>query len=236
MAIVGRIPGKSGLTPEAAKALREQAGMSDPIVTASDQDEEDNGTPESLFDVEPSAPLFDEDETGDGIDGPRLRQKAEEPPPARGAKPGIPSIDEWMDFFSRIVLRVACDWYIEWAFRGVDENHLTDREITRIQMTEEERNRIAVPFAEISHKSKFMRKHGRTIVASGGVFDAIVAIGTWTSRVNRIARKHKPNVVPGRVTPNERTGQSEPSQDGAGYSGANGGRIVDGVTIINPGG
>lgn len=207
--------------------------MNDPIVTALDQDEDDNVTP---FDAEPSEPLFDEFETGDGIEEPRLRQKAEEPPPARGAKPGIPSIDEWMDFFSRIVLRVACDWYIEWAFRGVDENHLTDREIQRIQMTDEERQRIAVPFAEISHKSKFMRKHGRTIVASGGAFDAIVAIGTWTSRVNRIARKHKPNVVPGRVTPNERTGKSEPSPDGNGYSGANGGRIVDGVTIINPGG
>jgi hypothetical protein len=205
--------------------------MTDPIVTDLDADE-----PEFPFDVPIGTPLFDEHETGDGVDDSRLRSKADSPPPARDAKPGIPSLDEWMDFFSRIVLRVACDWYIEWAFHGVDENLLSEREVVRIQLTEEERQRIAVPLAELSHKSKFMRKHGRTIVASGGAFDAIVALGTWTSRVNRIARKHKPNTVQGRVVPNERAGQGESSEAQPGYNGANGGRIVDGVTIINPGG
>lgn len=209
--------------------------MNDPIVTASDEESEDNNP----FDVPITTPeeLFGDMETGEDIDDSRLRSKAEPPPPAREAKPGIPSIDEWMDFFSRIVLRVACDWYIEWAFRGVDENRLTDREIERIQMTEEERKRIAVPFAEFSHKSKFMRKHGRTIVASGGMFDAIVALGTWTSRVNRIARKHKPSSpVQGKVVINERTGQGESPPSQHGYAGANGGAVPDGVTIINPGG
>jgi hypothetical protein len=205
--------------------------MNGPIVT--DLDEEEPSL--DPFDVPIGQPLFDEHETGDGIDDSRLRAKADSPPPPREAKPGIPSLDEWMDFFSRIVLRVACDWYIEWAFRGVDENILTDREIQRVQLSDEERQRIAVPLAELSHKSKIMRRHGRTIVASGGVFDAIVALGTWTSRVNRIARKHKP--MQGKVVINERTGQSEPpASDGTGYAGANGGRIFDGVTVINPGG
>jgi hypothetical protein len=232
MALVGRIPGKTGLTKEAAEAL---AAQNSPIVTDLDE-ESSNEETQYPFDVPIGPPLFAEDETGDGVDDSRLRQKPESPPPAREAKPGIPSLDEWLDFFSRIVLRVACDWYIEWAFHGVDENSLTDREIERIQLSEEERKRIAVPLAELSHKSKFMRKHGRTIVASGGAFDAIVALGTWTSRVNRIARKHKPKTMPGRVVPNERTGQGESSEAPSGYAGANGGRIVDGVTIINPGG
>ena len=143
---------------------------------------------EGLFDVPIGEPLFAEDETGDGIDDSRLRQKVEETPSPRDAKPGVPSLDEWLDFFSRILLRVACDWYIDFAFRGVDENSLTDREIDRIQMTEEERKRIAVPLAELSHKSKLMRRHGRTIIASGGAFDAIIALGAWTRRVQRIAR------------------------------------------------
>lgn len=227
MALLGRVPGK-GLTPEAEKALREQ---SDPIVT--DLDEGDDNP----FIVNPAPPIFDERETGDTIDDSdtRLRQKPEEMPPPRDAKPGIPALDEWLDFFSRIVLRVSCDWYIEWAFRGVDEQVLTDREIDRIQMTDEERKRIAVPFAEISHKSKLMRKHGRTIIASGGMFDAIVAIGTWTSRVNRIAKKHKTSTLRGRVV-NERTGQSEPAPSTGPYSGANGGNVNGGITIINPGG
>jgi hypothetical protein len=229
----GRIPGKRGLTPEAAKALREQAGRTDPIVTASDAEEDDNLNP---FDVpiEPPQDFGTDFETGSDIDEPRLRVKAEPPPPAREAKASIPSIDEWEDFWSRIVLRVACDWYIEWAFRGVDENSLTDREIDRVQMTDEERKRIGTPFAEFSHKSKFMRKHGRTIVASGGMFDAIVAIGTWTNRVNRIARKHKP--LQGKVVINERTGQSEPSAAPGGFTGANGGRVPGDWTVVNPGG
>lgn len=230
----GRIPGKRGLTPEAAKALREQAGITDPIVTASDADAEE----EYPFDVpiEPPQDFGVDFETGADIDDEsRLRVKAEPPPPARDAKASIPSIDEWMDFFSRIVLRVSCDWYIEWAFRGVDENLLSERDITRLQMSEEERKRIATPFAEFSHKSKFMRKHGRTIVASGGMFDAIIAIGTWTNRVNRIARRHKPQTVQGKVVINDGTGQNQSPPSPGGYAGANGGRVGD-FTIHNPGG
>lgn len=230
MALVGRIPGKQGLTPEAEKALRE---MSDPIVTSSDDDQEDNTDP--AFEAGAvGPPLFDE--TGDFIDdGSRLRQRVEEPPPPRDAKPGIPSLDEWLDFFSRIVLRVMCDWYIEWAFRGVDENILTDREVDRIQMSDAERQRISVPLAELSHKSKFMRRHGRTIVASGGAFDAIVALGTWTRRVNRISRRHKPRTVQGKIV-HERTRSGQPASDGAANAGANGGTVPGGFTIINPGG
>lgn len=210
--------------------------MNGPIVTDLDEDDSEQRASQEFpeFDVPITTPLFDE--TGDYIEDSKLKQPADAPPPPREAKPGIPSLDEWMDFWSRIVIRVMCDWYIQLAFRGIDEQLLTDREIERIQLTEEERQRIAVPFAEISHKSKIMRKYGRTIVASGGMFDAIVAIGAWTSRVNRIARRYKQNTVQGRVVVNERTGQSEPPSSGPGYSGANGGRIVDGVTIINPGG
>jgi hypothetical protein len=209
--------------------------MTEPIVTASDEDEDNNQFP---FNVPIDTPQdFGVDfETGEDIDEPRLRVKAEPPPPAHDAKASIPSIDEWMDFFSRIVLRVSCDWYIEWAFRGVDENLLTDREVDRVQMTDEERKRIATPFAEFSHKSKFMRKHGRTIVASGGMFDAIVAIGTWTNRVNRIARKHKPQTVQGRVVVNDGTGQNQPPTPPGGFTGANGGRVPGDWTVVNPGG
>jgi hypothetical protein len=190
---------------------------------------------EEAFDVPIGQPLFDEFESGDGIDDSRLRQKVEETPSPRDAKPGVPSLDEWLDFFSRILLRVACDWYIDFAFRGVDENSLTDREIDRIQMTEEERKRIAVPLAELSHKSKLMRRHGRTIIASGGAFDAIIALGAWTRRVQRIARRHKTTTVAGRVV-NERSGQGTSPPSGGSYAGANGGLVNGGITIVNPGG
>jgi hypothetical protein len=184
----------------------------------------------AAVEAESTLPFFDE--TGDFIEEPRLRQKTQPPPPPREANKNIPSIDEWLDFFSRIFLRVACDWYISFAFRGIDEEWLTDREVDRLQLSDEERQRIAVPLAELSNKSKVMRKYGRTIVASGGAFDALVTLGTWTSRVNRIAAKYRKRVVPGKVT-NERTGSS---QQEAGAEGANGGRVGGSWTIVNPGG
>jgi len=195
---------------------------------------EDIGIDSGATGVEAEGPLFDD--TGDFIDQEtRLRTKVEPPPPPREAKPSIPSIDEWMDFFSRIFLRVVCDWYISFAFRGVDENLLSDREVDRLQLSDEERKRIAVPLAELSHKSKLMRKHGRTIVASGGAFDAIIAFGMWTSRVNRIARHYKPNKpVQGRIY--ERSGQGTPEADGQYAEGSNGGRIGGEWQIYNPGG
>lgn len=222
-------PKNHGLTPEAAEALNLQL---DGLDTSS---AEDQAEAEYIADAGIGYPQFAE--TGDDIDDgtSRLRTDAPPPPDARDPKAGIPNIDEWMDFFSRIVLRVLCDWYISYAFRGVDEDLLSDREIKRLQLTDEERKRIAVPFAELSHKSKIMRKYGRTIVASGGAFDAIIALGVWTSRVNRIARRYKPRT--GGYVINERTGQAEQGTPPDGYAtGANGGRIGEGITIINPGG
>ena len=90
MAIVGKVPGK-GLTPEAAAALNQET-MNDPIDIVSEVPDEDNP-----FDVPIGEPLFAEADTGDTVEDSRLRQKPQEPPPAREAKPGIPSLDEWMD-------------------------------------------------------------------------------------------------------------------------------------------
>jgi hypothetical protein len=208
------------------EALGENPPETGPTVTGLDTDD---------VEAEAGLPLFDE--TGDFIEeDSRLRTKAPPVPPARDAKPGVPSLDEWVDFFSRIFLRVVCDWYISFAFRGVDENLLTDREVDRLQLSDDERKRIATPLAEISHKSKLMRKHGRTIVASGGAFDAIIAFGMWASRVNRISRKYKPQQpLQGRVF-NGRSGQNAPQAGPNGPEGANGGRVGADWTIVNPGG
>jgi hypothetical protein len=225
----GTIPSKQGLTKEAAEALQQQALLIDD--TDSVQVEE----PPNPFDVPIRQPLFEE-ESGDSIDDSRLHQEAEEPPPPRDAKASIPTIDEWQDFWSRIFLRVACDYYIDAAFRGIDENLITDRDIERIRLKDDERKRIATPLAEFSHKNKFMRKHGRTIVASGGMFDALVTLGQWTSRVNRVARKYKPQTVKGKVV-NERFSTSTQAGQGTGSQSPNGGGTVPADWIIvNPGG
>lgn len=230
MAVIGRVQGK-GLTPEAEKALREQGSELDDIDSVADDSvtEAERLLHEPYFGPPLSGP---DNEDGDSIDDSRLRQRPQAPPPPREAKATIPSIDEWQDFFARIVLRVACDWYINWAFRGVDEDSITDRELDRLQMTDEERSRISVPLAEISHKSKIMRRHGRAIVASGGLFDALVALGTWTSRVNRVARRHKP--LTGKVVNGERNRQNPPAgarEESSASANGNGG-----YTVFNPGG
>lgn len=224
--MTGRIkPPNSGLTEEALAAL-----SLDPQISELDQDEYAD-IDSAGIETDTGLPLFTE--TGDWIDDSRLKQKPLPTPPPRDASKAIPSIDEWMDFFSRIFLRVVCDWYISFAFRGIDEEVLSDREVDRLQLSDEERKRIAVPLAELSNKSKIMRRYGRTIVASGGGFDALITLGTWASRVNRIASRHRPKVANGRIM-NERFGPG--TQEADGTSGANGGRFADGVTIINPGG
>jgi hypothetical protein len=211
-------PRNTGLTEEAKAALNLDPDQPDP----------DIGIDLDGVEAETALPLFDE--TGDFIEEPhRLHSKPLPTPPPRDATKGIPALDEWMDFFSRILLRVVCDWYISFAFRGINEDLLTDREIDRLQLTEEERKRIAVPLSELSYKSKIMRRHGRTIIASGGAFDALITLGTWASRVNRIASRYKPRTMQGRVM-NERSGPDESA------AGANGGRVGNEWTIINPGG
>jgi hypothetical protein len=163
---------------------------------------------------------------------------------ARDAKSGPPSLDEWANFFGKIVLRVACNWYIQYAFRGIDEDMLTDREVERLAMTDEERKLISTPLAELSNKSKFMRKHGRTIVASGDAFNAMVVLGAWMSRVNRIAAKYKPrdprkptvrvNMNGSTNDVGSRSGETEATREGY-PEGTHGGRIPNGYAVYNTG-
>lgn len=118
--------------------------------------------------------------------------KSDRPKPDdRDASSGIPKIDEWMGFFSKTLIRLSTDFYIDMAFRDIDEDMLSEREVERIKLSDVERDRMARPFAEYSNKSKFMRKHGRMIIASADTIDAIIQMGMWFSRVNRIAAKYK---------------------------------------------
>jgi hypothetical protein len=107
------------------------------------------------------------------------------------AKSTPPKVEDWQDFFSRILIKTATDYYLTRAFNGVDENLLSDREVDRIKLTENERDRIARPFAELANKLKFTRKHGRAIIASTGSFESLVTLAQWTNRVNRISRKYR---------------------------------------------
>lgn len=114
-------------------------------------------------------------------------------------KAGPPNLTEWQRFFSRIVLRGLTDGYIALAFRGIDEDLLSERDLAKLKLTEEERGRIAVPFAEYANKSAFARKHGRKVVAATESFEAMATLALWAGRVNRISRKYKPQGQKGKA-------------------------------------
>lgn len=155
---------------------------------------------------------------------------------ARDATGKPPSLDEWVNFFGKVVLKISCDWYLSYAFRGIDEDMLTDREIDRLAMSDDERKLIATPLAELSNKSKFMRKHGRTIVASGDSFRAMVVLGAWMSRVNRIAAKYRPRHAQVKVNmPNGSSGQAPQTTNGATYAGSQNGHVPSGYPVYRPG-
>jgi hypothetical protein len=258
------IPGK-GITPEAAIALG--LPESDPrIVVVTDGETDDNNQDISdpfpeLASMVADVPL--ELSSGDSIPdegiGNEERDEVDAPPAPTSSRKRVsrvkktpedekeeprdpsarpPSLDEWMGFFSRIVLKTSCDWYLSYAFRGVDEDLLTEREIERLSMTADERKTIATPLAELSNKSKFMRKHGRTIVASGDAFNAMVIIGAWMARVNRIAARYKPKNAKGRVVYNGSSGPGTTPENDSGIqftTGTSNGRIPNGFPVYGPG-
>jgi hypothetical protein len=183
--------------------------MTEDLDLGDDSVNEDIGTADDIYIAEP---IIEEPEP--------LRLKAKyEPPPDSGsdekAKAGPPRVDQWQDFFSRVVIRTVTNFYIDAAFRGIDEDLLSDREIEAIRMTEEERDRLARPFAEFANKSKIMRRYGRLVISSGGMVDSFIALGMWVRRVSRISRKYKNRTVQANVS----TGQNQPSQNGTAGAG-----------------
>lgn len=124
---------------------------------------------------------------------PKSRLKTGYQPPVTDValSSGPPKLDEWLDFFSRVLIGTATDFAIEMAFRGVDEDLLSDREVATIKLDKEERDRIARPLAEYAFKNKYTRKHGREIIALAGSIDAVLQLGIWYTRITRIAMKYK---------------------------------------------
>ncbi len=110
-----------------------------------------------------------------------------------GKKPasGAPSLDEWQDFFGRIVLRTLTDGYMHLVLKDVE---LTEREEQSLKLDKDELNEMAAPFSSLANKSKVMRKHGRAIIAATDSYEAVICMVMWARRVNRIAKRHKVTV------------------------------------------
>lgn len=156
------------------------------------------------------------------------KKKKEEP------KTGIPSLDEWQDFIGRIVLRNLTSTFLSLAFRDIEDD-LTDREREMIKLTKDDLKEMSAPLASLAHKSKFGRKRGRSLIASSDSAEAVIALGIWMRRVNKISSKYRkqrknasPSTIPGFV-----------ESDSNGYSGSNDGEGpgfgAQGFGVYNPG-
>jgi hypothetical protein len=154
------------------------------------------------------------------------------------AKSGPPTVGEWQDFISGIVIRMATDYYGEWVFNGIDDTLVSDNDAVRIRLTDDECDTIGKPIAELFNKLAFTRKHGRAIIGGAGSLQSMVILGRWFSRVNRLARKYhgmqRPETPrpqypqtapePGGESPYVANGQSPPPSSGTGLH-----------TVVQPG-
>ena len=141
-----------------------------------------------------------------------------------------PNVDEWLDFFSRIVIRFLTEWYVDMMFHDINEDDVTESDAAKLLLDPEERDIIARPFAEYANKNPFMKKHGRQIVAFADSFESVVILARWFGRVNRIHRKYRPQQKkPVRSEVNLNGHRSESTQ------GTTGGQVSNGFAIYNPG-
>lgn len=168
------------------------------------------------------------------IDAQKPASERETAPPKDKPKAGAPTLDEYQSFFSRVVIKTLTSFYVEMAMRDIDGDMLSDREIDQLEMGKEERDRLALPFAEFSNKSKFMRKHGRMVVSSADSIDALITLGIWARQVNKIAAKHRPvTAVNERANRGKRSRTDTGTPDAASANGT--GVITEPTRIFAPG-
>jgi hypothetical protein len=171
-----------------------------------------------------------------------LREIVEKPerlnPPE--AKSGPPSLDEWQDFFGRFVIRLLVDAYLMLVL-GDLMDELTPTEAKQIMLSKEDMREIAAPLASISNKSSFMRKRGRSIISIADSYESILTLLFWMRRVNRIAKKHRPQkpaktrTVRGNATPAPAPERNSSEEFDGRFDGEVNGTPVAGFGVYNPG-
>lgn len=151
--------------------------------------------------------------------------------PASQVKKGPPSLSDWQDFFSRFVIKILVDIYLNIVLGDlVMELSPTERDM--IKLSAKDMSDIAAPLAVMTEKTSFGKKHGRSIIAMADSYESVITLLFWMRRVNRVARKHKPAkqrkqrpaaqgvVIPPKETNNAFTdGYNQRDSDGSGING-----------------
>jgi hypothetical protein len=152
------------------------------------------------------------------------------------AKAGPPSLNEWQDFFGRFVIKLLVDAYL-YLILGDLIDELTPQEAKQIQLSKEDMQDLAAPLASMSNKSRFMKKHGRTIIAAADSYESIITLLMWMRRVNRIAKRHRKMKQP--QTMNVQPIRTEDGVSNEVVDGHNPGQVngteFPGFSVFNPG-
>lgn len=187
--------------------------------------------------VLPPQNLFDAFAENPTPEPPKPQKPAEKKPligtpknvPSASATKAPPSVDEWQKFFAKIVIRGITSGYLWMVLRDIEEE-LTPAEREMITLQPDELMELAAPFASFSVKSKFLQKHGRSIVAFADSYESFIGLWFWMRRVNKIAKRHrKAAPVPGYVVQEETSNgfagpdeRYEPQQYNPGYFSGSG--------------
>jgi hypothetical protein len=91
-------------------------------------------------------------------------------------------------------------------------------------MDDEQLSDISKPIAHLAARSKVGGKYGRVIIDSSDGVLAMIAMGMWANRVNRIAKKYKMGERNGEAQPTsgqDVSGEPEGEPAANGYSARN---------------
>jgi hypothetical protein len=110
------------------------------------------------------------------------------PPP----KIRAPDFSEWHDYLGNFAIKWVTRGYIAFVFRGVDRYELlSPQDNEALELDDEQLSDIAKPIAHLADRSKLGKKYGRVIIDSSDGIVAMIQLGMWGSRVNRIAKKYR---------------------------------------------
>lgn len=129
----------------------------------------------------------------------QLRQKAlrQEWKANQAKKPGQgpPDFSEWEEFFGAFIIRWITRAIVAFVFRGVSDYRslLTPEELEALELDPEDSAAIARPLAHVAERSAIGKKYGRSIIESRDAIQSLIALTMWTNRINRIAKKYRPD-------------------------------------------
>lgn len=127
---------------------------------------------------------------------------------------GPPDFSEWEEFFGAFIIRWITRAIVAFVFRGLSDYRslITPEELEALELDPEDAAAIARPLAHVAERSAIGKKYGRSIIESRDAIQSLIALTMWTNRINRIAKKYRPDDKKKRHTHARHSGADVPEQ------------------------